>query len=133
MFEPESPTMIGAAQAALRSIWARSMPLREKQEVVDAWAGAATKRIFRAGVRASLETGRLELDYRSFPGQFVVAILENWRRFQICANPDCSVRYFLSQRSTQRYCERGECTRYAVRKKARKWWTENRAKTSGED
>jgi hypothetical protein len=121
-FEPETPTMIANAQANLRSIWERSTPTREKQRIVDAWLMAATKRLGRAGLRAWLGAGRLEFDYHSFPGQFVGAILENWWRFQVCANPDCTARYFLAKRSTQRYCEQGECTRFAQRRHALNWW-----------
>ena len=132
-FEPETPTLLENAQKDLQKIWPKSTPLAVKQSVVDAWLIAATKRLFAgvsasAGLRARLATGSLEFDYKSFPGQFVTAILENWRRFAVCANPECEERYFFAKRSTQRYCERGECTRYALRKKAKKWWTERRAK-----
>ena len=127
-FESERPTLLENAQKSLQRIWPRSVPINEKQLVVDAWLFAATKRLKGAGLRAWLATGRMEFDYKSFPGQFVTAILENWRRFAVCANPECEERYFFARRSTQRYCERGECTRYALRKKAKKWWTERRAK-----
>src|SRR6266704_3742830 len=132
-FEPERPTFLENAQKDLQMIWSRSTPIDKKQSIVAAWLFAATKRLFAgvgasAGLRARLATERLEFDYKSFPGQFVIAILENWRRFAVCANPECEERYFFAKRSTQRYCERGECTRYALRKKAKNWWTENRAK-----
>jgi len=127
-FEPERPTFLENAQKDLQKIWPKSVPIDAKQVMVDAWLCAATKRLVGAGLHAWLVTGRLEFDYKSFPGQFVVAILENWRRFAVCGNPECEERYFFAKRSTQRYCERGECTRYALRKKAKNWWTEHRAK-----
>jgi hypothetical protein len=118
-FEVKSSAMIANAQADLRSIWTRSMPALDKQRIVDAWTDAATK---QAGLHAWLGAGRLEFDYASFPGQFIEAILENWWRFEVCANPECPARYFLARRSTQRYCERGECTRFAQRRHALTWW-----------
>lgn len=130
LFEGENNAMIASAQRDLRAIWPRSVPVLDKQRVVDAWL-AATKRAGRAGINAWLGRGRLEFDFRSFPGQFVMAILENWWRFQVCANPECAASYFLAKRNTQRYCERGECTRYANQRYARTYWkTKGKARRS---
>src|SRR5215475_6897282 len=121
MCEPELQSMVASAQRDLRSIWPQSVSLPDKQKVVDAWLHGV-KRQGRAGIHAWLGRGCLEFDFQSFPGQFVMAILENWWRFQVCANPDCMARYFLTKRSTQVICERGECTRYAQREHAKKYW-----------
>lgn len=121
-FEQEAPAMLASAQRNLRAIWPRTTPLKQKQLIVDAWLLTATKRLGRASVHAWLAVGRLEFDYENFPGQFVLAILENWWKFQVCGNPDCVARYFLAKRSTQRYCERGACTQYANRRYALDYW-----------
>jgi hypothetical protein len=99
-----------------------------KQYIVNLFAALAAKRGDRVGISAPLPIGYLMFAAKNFPGQVTVAILENWWDMTACGNPDCPARYFLAKRSSQRYCERGECTRYAVRKKAKKWWAENRAK-----
>lgn len=124
LLESESPALFANAQADLRKIWTRSTAFPEKQKIVDAWLVAATKRLGRAGIHAWLGRGRLEFALESFPGQFVTAILENYWRFQVCSNPECPAKYFFAKRSTQRYCERGECTRYAQRQHALKYWTD---------
>jgi hypothetical protein len=121
-FEPETATTIRGAQQSLREIWDRSVPLTRKQEVVDVWLAPATKRAGRAGLNALLPRGRLEFDPQSFPGQFVMAILEHWWKFQICANPDCPARYFLAKRKTQIVCEEGQCLRYTQRKRQLEYW-----------
>jgi hypothetical protein len=114
--------LLANAQRDLRELWQSSMGIADKQRIVDAWLEAATKRTGRAGVNAWLGRGRLEFDFRSFPGQFVLAILENWWRFHVCGNPECPARYFLAKRNTQRYCERGECTRYAQQRYSLNYW-----------
>lgn len=129
-FKPETPGTLATAQKLLRIIWRRDVPLGTKQYVVDVLLVAATQRPGRTepALYAPLPFGNLALGGKNFPGQLVMAILENWWRMAKCGNPECPVPYFLAKRSSQRYCERGDCTRYAVRQKALKWWRDNRGK-----
>ena len=140
-FEHEKADVIASAQKALQEgVWSRDVLLAAKQQLVDYLLVAATSRpdrggalgmlISQAGLCAPLGVGHLEFSEKNFLGQLVIAILENWWRMAKCGNPDCPAPYFLAKRSTQRYCERGDCTQYAVRQKALKWWTENRSKAS---
>ena len=43
-----------------------------------------------------------------------------------CANPDCLAPYFIRRRNTQRFCEAGECVKWAQQGYALRWWRENR-------
>src|SRR5215469_6756648 len=124
-FRPSiEPELYLSAQKALRTLWSPATPFRVKQVLVDGWLDEAAKhsRAGSRGFHAWLAREKFEFDLDNFRGQFVTAILENWRRFRICGNPNCPERYFLGKRSTQRYCERGDCTKYAQQKHALKWW-----------
>ncbi len=123
-------------------LWAEAETFEYAQRLRQVWVDAEESRfraaeatlneIFKASDPLQKETfGHLEFGADNFPGQIVLAILENWTDMAVCVNPDCPERYFLAKRSTQRYCERGECTKYGLRKKAKKWWSVNRAKQKG--
>ncbi|HEV2022314.1 MAG TPA: hypothetical protein VGQ94_07270 [Terriglobales bacterium] len=122
LFRQEPDVLLRNARRDLRRVWLHSTPVREKQRVVDAWLKAGVARLENDGILAPLAVGRVILDPRSFPMQLVAGILENWRRFRTCGNPQCPAPYFLAKRETQRYCERGECTAYAQQQYALKWW-----------
>ncbi|MGZ4733245.1 MAG: hypothetical protein ACXVZH_14015 [Terriglobales bacterium] len=127
-FEPESTAALTACQGTLQGIWSRAVSLNTKQFIANLLLVAATQRPGRDGLLASIALGRLEFPAKNFPGQLLLAILENWPAMARCGNPKCPSAYFLAKRSSQKYCERGECTKYAQRQKSLKWWTENRAK-----
>jgi hypothetical protein len=113
-FYIESDKLLVNARRDLRQIWQPDTSRNDKQTVVDAWLAAATKDLFKTPILAPLVLdGRLTFDPANFRMQFVLAILENWRRFGICQNPDCAVPYYFKTRKTQKFCERGECTRWA--------------------
>jgi hypothetical protein len=127
-FQPEADAMYVSARRDLRAIWSDAISRGQKQQYVDAWLHAALGRPDRAGIWAPLKVGHLILNPLSFPAQFVVAILENSQRFAVCANPECVAPFFLAKRRTQKFCERGECTRYAQNQYALRWWKENKGK-----
>jgi hypothetical protein len=127
-FEEETPQAILSLQKALRVIWSREVPLPEKQTCADLLLKVATQRPGRASVIAPLPFGKLLFPANNLPGQILVGILENWTDMAVCGNPGCTEPFFLAKRSSQVYCERGECTRYAQRQKSKKWWNENRGK-----
>jgi hypothetical protein len=122
--QPEHQSLYTSAQNNLRKLWDQTTPFFDKQRIVDAWVDVATKRLGLRGLHAWLARERLEFDFDSFPGQFVTAILENWRKFRVCGNPNCPGKFFLAKRSNSRYCERGDCTKYAQQQHALRWWRE---------
>lgn len=124
-FRPETDSFLLNVRNSLRQVWLRSTPLREKQTLVDGLIAASFVRPGYMGVQAPLRVGHLVVNPQDFRAQLAVAILENWRRFAICENPECPAQYFLAKRKDQKYCERGECTAQAQREYARKWWSEH--------
>jgi len=51
-------------------------------------------------------------------------------RAKHCANPTCSIPYFLGTKKGQKYHD-DICAQHGQREAKRKWWNENRAKTGG--
>lgn len=127
-FQPEANAMYVSGRRDLRAIWSDAVSTGQKQQYVDAWLYAALGRPDKPGIWAPLKVGHLILNPLSFPAQFVAAILENSQRFAVCENPECVAPFFLAKRRTQKFCERGECTRYAQNQYALRWWKENKGK-----
>ena len=112
----------------LRRIWERDTPLSVKQGLLDWWAKWIPRGFNRLGYRAwypSLSLGRLVPDYKSIHAQLVQGVLEHSQYLARCGNPTCPAPYFVARRTDQKYCERGECTRYAQTQYALKWWGEH--------
>lgn len=130
-FKPEWHGWTAAMQKTLQLLWPREIRVLQKQMYVDLIMKLLIGRP-DSQVYAALPLGYLGFAADNLPGQIVQAVLENWTRTAKCANPECPAPYFLAARSTQRYCERGECTKYAVRKKALKYWHKRHGKTKGE-
>jgi hypothetical protein len=126
-FTQEETAALPSYKLILQSIWSRDVPILKKQGIVDFLLIGATKRSDLVGVVAPLPWGRLDFPPNNFPGQFALAILENWQDMATCANPNCAAPYFLASRSTQVVCERGDCLRYRLRKKARDHWRKKSA------
>lgn len=121
-FRQETDSFLLNVQGSLRRAWLRSTPLKEKQRLVNGLIASSFATPGISGWSAPLSLGRIVLDHQNLRSQLAVAILENWRRFAVCANPECPAPFFLSRRRTQKYCESGECTRYAQRERALAWW-----------
>jgi hypothetical protein len=112
----------------LRSIWDRDAPRSDKESLLDRWVKWVPRGFYRLNFRAwhlSIPLGRLVPDYKSLHAQLVQGVLEHSRHFARCGNPGCPAPYFLARRTDQKYCERGECTRYAQNRYALKWWGEH--------
>jgi len=116
----------------LRKVWDSSTPIQKKQQIVDEWTkwnprprpsqiGDSIYRDYRMWVPV-LATGRLTPGLDSLHGQLVQGVMEQFERLRICGNPECPTPYFLARRKDQKYCERGDCTSYAQRQYALKWW-----------
>src|SRR5258708_16179675 len=108
-FHSETDAIFASAGQNLRVVWVSSTPMKKKQLIVNAWLVAGFNRPGKVGIAAPLSLGRLVLDPQSFPVQFVVAILENWRHFAMCRNPACVTPYFFARRRTQKVCAPGHC------------------------
>jgi len=58
-----------------------------------------------------------------FQGELAWAYCRHHARMAICANPECVAKYFVANRRSQRYCcANDECTRYAGREAANRYW-----------
>jgi hypothetical protein len=117
-------------KGTLQYIWPRDVEPEKKQAVVQLLLSVAIDLPNHGGVFAPLLSQQLEFHPKNFLGQVVIGVLENWPTMAKCENPDCVVPYFLAKRNTQKYCERGECTRYALRKKAREHWRKKHGKST---
>ena len=119
-FPYEEDAFLVNCRNALRKAW--SAPKEEKQDFVDNLVHHSAIKYGIASFIAPITAGRLTAAPQHFFSQLAVAILENWRSFAICGNPECGARYFLAKRKTQKYCERGVCTDYAQRRYALDYW-----------
>jgi hypothetical protein len=111
-YRQETEPFLKNVRRDLRRVW--QAPLKEKQYFVDALIAAS----FEPGLKgwsAPLRLGRIVPDPTNLRSQLAIGILENWRRFRVCANPECVVPFFLARRKDQKYCEHGVCTSYAQR------------------
>lgn len=111
----------------LRAIWEKRFSEKQSNEALNEWLVWSTQRytpkVFLPWV-PDIRTGRLLPVWENLPARVVMAVLEHYPRFCRCANPDCAVPYFIAKRKSQRFCELGECTRYAQNQYALKWWKE---------
>lgn len=126
-FDFEETSFLETVISDLRRIWSQNVIVARKQPTVEIYLQLA---VSSGGIHAFLPYGYLSFNAKNFPGQLVIAILENWHRMVKCGNPECLAPYFLAKRSTQRYCQRGECTQYALRTKALKSWRKKHGKST---
>jgi hypothetical protein len=126
---PPSGARIATMQRFLQHIWRRDLPAEVKQQAVSLLFAIIRHHCW---MEPLLLSQRLELAPHNFLGQVMTGILENWPNMAKCANPDCMQAYFWAKRVTQVYCERGECTRYGLRKKALKSWRKKHGKSTKE-
>lgn len=113
-YSQESDVFLLYVCRGLRWIWRAATPFKERQRFVDALIAAS----FAPGITgwsAPLTLGRIVPAPGNLRSQLALAVLENWRRFRFCANPECVAPFFLARRKDQRYCELGACTAYAQR------------------
>jgi hypothetical protein len=120
LFGRETESSILEARNELRELWEASAPATRKEEILTAWLrrGPADFLLPRWKGR----TLSLFPNYVNLRALLFIGILHRSARFARCQNPDCPAPYFLANRRSQKYCERGDCTAYAQRKYALKWW-----------
>ena len=124
-FDAASPQEIFELRDELQQIWDRQTSLDAKHEILDGWLRLRAEGFRRFGYREwtiFLPGGRLLPHFRNLRTQLLTGVLEQYWHFATCGNPSCPVPYFLARRRDQKYCERGDCTEYAQRQHALKWW-----------
>src|SRR5882672_79956 len=118
----------------LRAIWDGTLSAGDGSQILYRWLAVETWHHFEMSTPETkylvlpwspdLRTGRLLPDAWNLPARLVTATLEYFPLMRKCSNPDCAVPHFITKRKSQRFCERGECTRYAQNQYALKWWRE---------
>jgi Holliday junction resolvase-like predicted endonuclease len=75
-------------------------------------------------IRVSVETGGIDVIAHNVWGVVCVLFLRDQAagRTGKCANPECSVPYFVKIRKTQKICQLDECAAWAQRRFAIDWW-----------
>lgn len=113
---------------SLRAIWEKKSSVEETNSILTRWLVWNTKsyapEFWVFPWSPDIRTGRLLPNPRDLPVRLVMAVLEHFPGMAKCANPECVVPYFIAKRKSQRFCELGECTRYAQNQYALKWWRE---------
>jgi hypothetical protein len=110
----------------VRAIWEREFDTEDVNRRLAEWLHD-TGNLYPSlqfALYPDVESGELIPNSGNLAGRLALAILTRYQRMRVCSNPHCAVPFFLARRSTQRFCERGECTRYAQNQYALKWWRE---------
>jgi hypothetical protein len=132
LFTDETERSVLEARNDLQELWDAKTPATRKEEILTGWLrrGPADFLLPRWNGR----TLSLFPNYVNLRALLFIGIVHRSARFARCHNPDCPAPYFLAKRRSQKFCERGDCTAYAQRKYALKWWNnegrERRAKRS---
>jgi hypothetical protein len=109
----------------LRRVWSPGTTLSERQRILGTWSQWQPQGFDKVGFQAwfpSIPLRRLLPHYGNLHAQVVQGVLEHLEHLTYCGNPDCLAPYFIARRSDQKYCERGDCTRYAQRQFSLDWW-----------
>jgi hypothetical protein len=132
LFGTETESSILKARNELRDLWDANTPATRNDEILTGWLRSGPADFLRP--RWKGRTFVLTPNYESLRAFLFKAIMDRSARFARCHNPECPAPYFLAKRRSQKYCERGDCTAYAQRHYALKWWNvegkERRAKKS---
>ena len=112
----------------LGKVWNPKTPTKEKQAVLDSWMAWQPQGFAGIGYAPwKAEWGKSEPspDPHNLRAALALGVLDQWRRFAVCANTDeetgCRKRYFLKQRKNQLYCSE-ECAEPSQRKMKRESW-----------
>jgi hypothetical protein len=125
-FMKESPSTLYSLRNELRRIWKNETSMAERSEILNLWANYQHRGLLNLGYRqwnVSLRPPAILPDSSNLRGFLAFAVLIYLPLLAVCGNPDCPVRYFVARRRDQRYCG-GECTEYAQRQYALKYWNE---------
>jgi hypothetical protein len=101
---------------ALRRIWSPSEPIEKKEVILGTWL-KSHKSGFEAFVhfplKPNLKMGVLSPASGEIRPALVFLVLRHFRAMRLCANPECTEKYFLAKRKNQVTCQRPACIRYA--------------------
>jgi|SRR5215472_15027453 len=106
----------------LRELWDGKTPATRKEEILTLWLRMGPADFLLP--RWKGQAFHLIPNYYNLLAFVFKGVADLSRRFGHCQNPGCPTPYFLSKRASQKYCERGECTAYAQRQYALKWWNQ---------
>jgi hypothetical protein len=124
-FKKESAPTLHKLRQELRHLWADSISDAERTKILEHWANYQHPGLEGIGYRqwrVSLEPPRILPHDRNLRGFLAFAVLIYLPLLAVCGNPGCPVRYFVGRRRDQKYCESGDCTAYAQRQYALKYW-----------
>lgn len=122
LFSGETEGSILEVRNELRELWDAKTPATRKDEILTGWLGRGPAHFLLPRWRG--RTFILIPNYSSLRSLLFKAVMDRSSMFARCHNPDCLAPYFLAKRKGQKYCERGDCTAYAQRQYALKWWNE---------
>lgn len=133
-YDSHSEAEIMGLRDYLRAIWENELSTDEVNRKLADWLLDTGN--FHPYVQYPLypdiESGELIANSGNLKARLALAILARYHKMRTCSNPDCVTPYFLAKRTTQHFCERGECTRYAQNQYALKWWREKHKSQSTE-
>ncbi len=131
-FRPTPDTELRGLRHQLRTtIWSPDVSDSEKKALLERWLtasrGGGLSGIIQRQWSVNLRLRRILPQSGNLRAILVLAILDNFPRLGVCHNPECLYPYFFKRRCDQKFCERGDCTRYAQRQYALKSWHEKGA------
>jgi hypothetical protein len=125
LFRRLADTRLTQLRDQLRRIWDPELAFEEKDSILREWLCPGDSPESWT-LLPRFKWGRIVPNVKNLQTKIALAALDYSKRLAICRNPDCPAPYFLAKRSTQKYCERGDCTAYAQRQYALDWWKRNK-------
>jgi hypothetical protein len=127
-FKRESSSTLYRLGEQLRHVWEDRLSggSGELSYILDHWVNyqdADLEGIGYKSWRVSLTPPSILPTDKNLRGSLAFAVLAHFSLLAVCGNPDCPARYFIGRRSDQKYCG-GDCTEYAQRQYALKYWNE---------
>lgn len=126
-FKREADASLLALRNDLREVWKPGTRVARKQQIIEHWLEWRPRGFAKLAYSPWLVLWGVPRPIpapRYLRPALVWAALERSDWLARCHNPDCPAPYFLARRKDQKYCERGDCTAYAQRQYALKWWKE---------
>lgn len=123
-FRKESSESLYEMRDELRQLWDPGMSDEDRSSILDQWVNYRHPGLRGIGYRhwrVSLQPPRILPDLKNLRGVLAFAVLLYLSQLAVCGNPGCPVKYFLGRRRDQKYCG-GDCTNYAQRQYALKYW-----------
>jgi len=118
---------VGEYRDRLRLVWRDAKNGDKAGSVIDGtlrWLVATLLQSPTGRARKVLlvHAGKLHVNLALLPLAVAAGISERSSKMALCANPECHRRYFLRERSSDRFCGNPVCANFGQREKKRKWW-----------